>query len=120
MLDILKKDNYEFIESKICDINSKVSDLLNKAKRKEESSNLGQVIDWVRLGYNQEEKNQFRQRIVTRKVAIVKDGTPGIIEVSISATVDYLRVIDTSNAVKEYVLSFDEIIQLAEQQGLFR
>ena len=85
-----------------------------------EPQKVGRVIDWVKMGYNFKEENNFRHQIEKRKVAIMKDDKPALREVSISATVDYLRVIDTSNAGKEYVLSFDEIIQLAEQQGLFR
>ena len=119
MLDILKKDNYEFIESKICDINSKVSDLLKKAKRNEESKNLGKVIDIVKLGY-QPIKNDIGFPLVRKKVAIIKDCKPQVREVSLTSTTDYIRVIDTSDAGREFVLSLDEIIRLAEQQGLFR
>lgn len=85
-----------------------------------EPQRIGRVIDWVRMGYNFKEENNFRHQIEKRKVAILKDNKPTIREVSISSTIDYLRIIDTSNASKEYLLSFNEIIQLAEQQGLFR
>ena len=119
MLDILKKDNYEFLESKICDINSKVSDLLNKAKRNEESSNLGKVIDWYKYGYQQIEK-PAAYLITKKKVAVLIKQAPEVREVAITNTVDYVRLIDTSDSSREFILTYDEIIQLAIKQGLFR
>lgn len=117
MFDLFKNTTLENIDDNVIDIKFDVKNIINELRKKD--SGTGKVIDIVKLGYQPVEKNQ-NFPICKKKIAIMKDDKPEVREISVSSTSDYIRVIDTSDAGREFVLSIDEIVALADKHGLFR
>ena len=118
MFDILKGEVLDEIENNIISTKHGVNHILEKLD-KVTNAGTGKVVNLVKLGYQPVTKNAYFP-ICKKKVAIMKDNRPEVREVSVNSTSDYIRVIDTSDAGREYVLSIDEIISLADKCGLFR
>lgn len=119
MFEILKTENFEFIEDKLIQTAQTSTCILKILEKQVAVPKYGKVIDIVKLGYAPVEKNP-NFPICKKKIAIMKDNKPEVREISVSSTSDYIRLIDTSDAGREFVLNIDEIVSLADKHGLFR
>ena len=78
----------------------------------------GKVIDFKKLGFNCNEQSKLP--LCKKKYAVINRGIAEIKDVSISITSEQIEIIDASHAEKRFILTLDELIQLAEERGLFR
>ena len=119
MFEILKTENFEFIEDKLIQTAQTSTCILKLLEKQIAVPKYGKVVDIVKLGY-QPVENQGRFHICKKKIAILKENKPEVREISVSSTSDYIRVIDTSDAGREFILNIDEIVAIADEHGFFR